>query len=63
MVTTLTEVRQHRVLGILGDDRQQTLRHSLASLPPAVQAQVREVAIDMTEKVRRVVEQVLHLRS
>jgi len=59
MVETITEVRQHRVLAILPDDRQKTLEHYLTQLPEEVKAKVCEVAIDMNEKARAVVEKVL----
>ena len=59
MAGTVTEVKQHRVLGILRDDRQKTLRRYLEELPLEVKQRVREVAMDMNEKVRAVVEKVL----
>lgn len=59
MVGTITEVRQRRVLAILRDDRQKTLRQYLEALPAEVKERVREVAIDMNEKARAVVEKVL----
>lgn len=47
------------MLGILRDDRQKTLKHYLAELPAEVKAKVQEIAIDMNEKARVVLEQVL----
>jgi transposase len=53
MVHTVTEVKQHRVLGVLRDDRIATLKVFLEKLP---QDKVKEVCIDMRDGLRKVAE-------
>lgn len=59
LVITITCLNTHRPLAILPDDRQQTLRRFLESLPPGVCQRVSGVCTDIKESFRRVVLEVL----
>ena len=56
MVNSVSEVKHHRLLTILPNDRKQTLKDFLRKLPVE---KIREVCIDMNEGLRRAVQEVL----
>ena len=58
MVHTVTEVKQRKVVGILGDDRIATLKTFLSKIP---EDKVKEVCIDMKEGLRKAAEAVFPL--
>ena len=59
MVITITEIRQHRVITLLPDDRCRTLEAFLLALSPEVRDEIREVCIDMKEGFRKSIERCL----
>lgn len=59
LVITVTCLSTHRLLAILPDDRQATLRQWLRALPEAVRQRVVAVCTDLREAFRKVVEQLL----
>ena len=59
LVITITCLSTHRLLTILPDDRQATLRRWLLALPQEVRSRVVAVCTDLREAFRKVVQQVL----
>jgi transposase len=59
MVITITEIRQHRVLTLLPDDRCCTLEAFFLGLRSEVRDEIREVCIDMKEGFRKTIERCL----
>lgn len=59
LVITLTCLNTRRLLAILPNDRQASLRAALAQLPAELQARIVAVCLDLKASFRRVVQQVL----
>lgn len=59
MVTTITNLSKRKIIGILKDDRQETIRGYLSNLPITTKESIIEVCMDMRFGFRIVVEEVL----
>jgi transposase len=59
LVITVTNLRRHRVVAVLPDDRQETLRRFMSEIPYSIRRRVEEVCVDMKPGFIEVVKQQL----
>lgn len=59
MKITIGEIRNKKILSVLKDDRQDTLRKYLKSLPDEAKSRIKEVCIDMKPAYLNVLEEIL----
>lgn len=59
LVITICELKRHRLLAVLKDDRQMTLINFLEAIPKPVKARIKAVCIDMESSFRNAVKRVL----